>query len=217
MSNELMQQKIEKAQRWIDCGKQVVKDGNMRQHYHFMAQAGWINDPNGLIYFKGKYHFFYQCNPYEGFWGSIYWGHAVSDDMLHWEYLPLALAPSEVYDEHPRGGCFSGSAIEHDGRLFLMYTAAANEGRGVEQTQCIAYSKDGIHFEKYHGNPVLTAPEGIEANQFRDPKVWKHEDTYYMVCGASRDGKGQALLYQSKDMLHWTFFNVLAESRGEWG
>lgn len=134
MSNELMQQKIEKAQRWIDCRKQVVKDGNMRQHYHFMAQAGWINDPNGLIYFKGKYHFFYQCNPYEGFWGSIYWGHAVSDDMLHWEYLPLALAPSEVYDEHPRGGCFSGSAIEHDGRLFLMYTAAANEGRGVEQT-----------------------------------------------------------------------------------
>ena len=217
MSNELMQQKIEKAQRWIDCRKQVVKDGNMRQHYHFMAQAGWINDPNGLIYFKGKYHFFYQCNPYEGFWGSIYWGHAVSDDMLHWEYLPLALAPSEVYDEHPRGGCFSGSAIEHDGRLFLMYTAAANEGRGVEQTQCIAYSKDGIHFEKYHGNPVLTAPEGIEANQFRDPKVWKHEDTYYMVCGASREGKGQALLYQSKDMLHWTFFNVLAESRGEWG
>lgn len=217
MSNELMQQKIEKAQRWIDCRKQVVKDGDMRQHYHFMAQAGWINDPNGLIYFKGKYHFFYQYNPYEGFWGSIYWGHAVSDDMLHWEYLPLALAPSEVYDEHPRGGCFSGSAIEHDGRLFLMYTAAANEGRGVEQTQCIAYSEDGIHFEKYHGNPVLTAPEGIEANQFRDPKVWKHEDTYYMVCGASRDGKGLALLYQSKDMLHWTFFNVLAESRGEWG
>ena len=61
-----MQQKIEKAQRWIDCRKQVVKDGNMRQHYHFMAQAGWINDPNGLIYFKGKYHFFYQCNPYSG-------------------------------------------------------------------------------------------------------------------------------------------------------
>ena len=147
----------------------------------------------------------------------MHWGHAVSDDMLHWEYLPLALAPSETYDNHLRGGCFSGSAIEHDGKLFLMFTGATNEGKGNEQTQCIAYSEDGIHFEKYAGNPVLTAPEGVPTDCFRDPKVWKHEDTYYMVCGASRDNKGQALLYRSKDMIHWTYFNVLAESRGEWG
>ena len=137
--------------------------------------------------------------------------------MLHWEYLPLALAPSEFYDDHFRGGCFSGSAIEHDGKLFLMFTGTTNNGKGFEQTQCIAYSEDGIHFEKYEGNPVLTAPDGIPTYQFRDPKVWKHDDTYYMVCGASRDNKAQALLYRSKDMLHWEFFNVLAESRGEWG
>ena len=189
----------------------------MRQHYHFMAQTGWINDPNGLIYYKGKYHFFYQYNPYYGFWDYMHWGHAISDDMLHWEYLPLALAPSEFYDDHFRGGCFSGSAIEHDGKLFLMFTGTTNNGKGFEQTQCIAYSEDGIHFEKYEGNPVLTAPDGIPTYQFRDPKVWKHDDTYYMVCGASRDNKAQALLYRSKDMLHWEFFNVLAESRGEWG
>lgn len=217
MSNELMQQKIEMAQREIDRKKESVKHGKMRQRYHFMAQTGWLNDPNGLIYYRGKYHFFFQYNPYSGFWDSMHWGHAISDDMLHWEYLPLALAPSEVYDNHPRGGCFSGSAVEHDGRLFLMYTGAANEGNGVEQTQCIAYSKDGIHFEKYAGNPVVKAPEGVSGGLFRDPKVWKHEDTYYMVCGAGRDGKGQALLYRSEDMFHWTFFNVLAESRGEWG
>lgn len=217
MSRELMRQNIEKAQCEIDRKKNIVKHGSMRQHYHFMAQTGWINDPNGLIYFKGKYHFFFQYNPYYGFWDNMHWGHAVSDDMLNWEYLPLALAPSEVYDDYLRGGCFSGSAIEHDGKLFLMYTGTTNRGNGFEQTQCIAYSEDGIHFEKYENNPVLTAPDGVPTDLFRDPKVWKHEDTYYMVCGASCDKKGQALLYRSKDMFHWTFFNVLAKSRGEWG
>lgn len=217
MSRELMQQNIEKAQCEIDSKKNVVKNGRMRQRYHFMPETGWLNDPNGLIYFKGKYHFFFQHNPYKGFWDSMHWGHAVSEDMLHWEYLPLALAPSEIYDNDPRGGCFSGSAIEHDSKLFLMFTGTTNEGKGYEQTQCIAYSEDGIHFEKYEENPVLTAPEGVPTDLFRDPKIWKHEDTYYMVCGASRDNKGQALLYRSKDMFHWTFFNVLAESRGEWG
>lgn len=217
MSRELMQQNIEKAQREIDSKKGIVEKGSMRQHYHFMPQTGWMNDPNGLIYFKGKYHLFFQYNPYHGFWDAMHWGHVISDDMLHWEYLPLALAPSEGYDDYQKGGCFSGSAIEHDGRLFLMYTGTTNEGNGYEQTQCIAYSEDGIHFEKYEGNPVITAPEGILGSQFRDPKVWKHGDTYYMVCGASRDGKAQALLYRSDDMYHWNFFNVLAESRGEWG
>ena len=96
----------------------------------------------------------------------MHWGHAVSDDMLHWEYLPLALVPSEKYDNHQKGGCFSGSAIEHDGKLFLMYTGVTNEGNGYEQVQCIAYSEDGIHFEKYEGNPVLTAPEGIPTDMF---------------------------------------------------
>ena len=217
MSKELLEQNIAKAQLETDRKKDIVKKGKMRQRYHFMPQTGWLNDPNGLIYFRGKYHFFFQWNPYSGFWDSMHWGHAVSDDMLHWEYLPLALAPSETYDDYPKGGCFSGSAIEYDGKLFLMYTGTANTGKGVEQTQCIAYSEDGIHFEKYAGNPVITAPEGISVDSFRDPKVWRHEDTFYMVCGASRDKRGLALLYKSEDMLHWTFFNVLTESRGEWG
>ncbi len=116
----------------------------------------------------------------------MHWGHAVSEDMIHWEYLPVALAPSEPYEDHLKGGCFSGSAIEFDGKLYLIYTAATNHGNGFVQTQCVAYSEDGIHFEKYEKNPVLTAPEGISPDSFRDPKVWKHEDSYYMVCGASK-------------------------------
>lgn len=77
----------------------------------------------------------------------MHWGHAVSDDLIHWEYLPVALAPSEPYEDHLKGGCFSGSAIEFDGKLYLIYTAATNHGNGFVQTQCVAYSEDGIHFE----------------------------------------------------------------------
>lgn len=217
MSIERMRQNIKKAQNEINLKKDGIKKGKMRQRYHFMPETGWLNDPNGLIFFKGKYHFFFQLNPYSGFWDSMHWGHAISDDMLHWEYLPLALAPSEVYDDHLKGGCFSGSAIEYDGKLFLMYTGATNNGNGYEQTQCIAWSEDGIYFEKYEGNPVLAAPEDVMPDQFRDPKVWRHGDTFYMVCAASCNGRGQALLYRSKDMLHWSFFNILSENRGEWG
>lgn len=217
MSRELMIERIAKAQNKIVQDRKKISGGIMRQRYHFMAETGWINDPNGLIYYKGKYHFFYQYNPYHGFWENMHWGHAVSEDLFHWEYLPIALAPSEEYEDHLKGGCFSGSAIEHEGKLYLIYTAAANHGNGFVQTQCIAYSEDGINFEKYEKNPVLKAPEGVMTDSFRDPKVWKHEGRYYMVCGVSKDNKGQALLYRSDDMLQWSFVNVLAESRGEWG
>ncbi len=217
MSRELMLENIKRAHRVIEEKKDMIKNGKMRQHYHFMPQTGWLNDPNGLIYYKGKYHYFYQLNPYYGQWDYMHWGHAVSEDLIHWQYLPLALAPSEKYDDHIRGGCFSGSAVECDGKLFLMYTGTSNHGSGYEQTQCIASSEDGIQFTKYEGNPVILPPDGVPADLFRDPKVWKHDGIYYMVCGASRNKRGQALLYRSQDMYHWEFFNVLAESRGEWG
>lgn len=217
MSRELMLENIRRAQLEIERKKESVRQGKMRQHYHFMGETGWINDPNGLIWYKGRYHYFYQYNPYYGFWDRIHWGHAVSSDLIHWQYLPPALAPSEEYDDHIRGGCFSGSAVEKDGKLFLIYTGTANNGRGFEQTQCVAYSEDGVHFEKYEGNPVLLAPDGISKDSFRDPKVWKHGEWYYMVCGAGKGGRGLALLYRSADLFHWKSVSVLAESRGEWG
>lgn len=217
MSEILHLQNIEKAQRAIDNAKPLMKNARMRQRYHFMAQEGWMNDPNGLIFFNNQYHFFYQYNPYDSYWGAMHWGHAVSDDMVYWRYLPIALAPSEPYDNHEKGGCFSGSAIEHDGKLYLIYTGTTNYGNGFVQTLCLAFSDDGIHFEKYAKNPIIVAPKGYDQANFRDPKVWKHGDYFYLICGAKKDNLAKALLFKSSDLKSWEFVNVLAESRGELG
>ena len=88
-----MRQRIENKKKEIDSKKMIVQNGKMRQHYHFMPQSGWMNDPNGLIFFNGQYHVFYQTNPYNGFWDCMHWGHAVSKDLVHWEYLPLHWHP----------------------------------------------------------------------------------------------------------------------------
>lgn len=217
MSEQIHHKNIELAQMEIMNKRELVKSGSMRQRYHFMPETGWLNDPNGLIFYRGKYHYFYQFNPYDAYWGEMHWGHAVSEDLLHWEYLPVALAPSEPYDSHPEGGCFSGSAVEHEGRLYLVYTGTFHDGNGIVQTQCVAVSEDGVNFHKYEGNPVITAPDGVDAANFRDPKVWKYEDSFYLVCGGKKENRAQALLYRSKDLLHWEFVNVMLESRGEWG
>jgi beta-fructofuranosidase len=211
------QMALEKAEKAVLQGKEKVKHAKLRQRWHFMPPTGWMNDPNGLIYFKGKYHIFYQFNPYAPVWGAMHWGHAVSDDLVYWEHLPIALAPSETYDNHERGGCFSGSAVDHNGVLTLIYTGTTNYGDGFVQSQCIATSKDGINFEKYAGNPVIPGSPAAGSKDFRDPKVWKHDDTWYMVVGSCSDGKGKALLYKSPDLRKWEYVNVLCESRGELG
>ena len=90
-----------------------------RPAYHMTPYVGWLNDPNGFSYYKGQYHQFYQYNPYDVRWAPMHWGHAVSTDLLHWEYLPCALAPDSPVDNGP--GCFSGSATEmDDGKQLLM-------------------------------------------------------------------------------------------------
>ena len=193
----------------------------MRQHYHLMPQCGWMNDPNGLIYFKGQYHVFYQTNPYSGFWDSMHWGHAVSKDLLHWEYLPLALAPSEVYDDFQKGGCFSGSAIEHDGKMYLFYTATANHGHGNVQTQCLAISEDGIHFDNIKDKktviPVIHDADIGDARHTRDPKVWKDGDRWYMVLGSTiNDQQGKLLFFTSTDGEEWKFENSVTRENFGW-
>lgn len=178
-----------------------------RAEFHFQPDKGWINDPNGLIYYKGQYHAFFQYNPDELRNNRIRWGHAVSDDLLHWKQLPSAIFPDEEYDA---GGCWSGSAIEKDGKLYLFYTAVP---RQWGQAQAVAVSSDGINFKKYAGNPVIPGAP-IPANDFRDPKVGRLGDGYYMVVGSGCDGEGKILLYTSVDLLDWKYEGVLYEGKG---
>ncbi|ETI66846.1 sucrose-6-phosphate hydrolase [Neobacillus vireti] len=170
-----------------------------RLTYHLMPPVGLLNDPNGLIQYKGVYHVFYQWNPFETAHGAKFWGHYTSRDMVHWQEEPIALAPSEWYE---RNGCYSGSAVESDGKLYLFYTGNVKRDDGSRETyQCIAVSSDGIHFEK-HG-PVLRLPGDYTAH-FRDPKVWKKADRWYMIVGAQTlDEKGTAVLFTSMDLYHW--------------
>lgn len=214
ISHQLM---IERANASIEKVKDVVKNSRYRQRYHFMPPAYWMNDPNGLIQYRGKYHLFYQHNPYAPYWGAMHWGHAISSDLVHWEHLPIALAPSEEYDNYEHGGCWSGSAVEDNGMLYVFYTGTARYGDKVIQSQCLATSRDGIHFEKYEGNPIIKNPPETGSYDFRDPKVWKYKDAWYMVVGSCLNGRGKALLYKSYDLKNWKYVNVLAESFGELG
>lgn len=183
--------------------------GTSRLIYHFEPEKGWINDPNGLCQFNGEYHAFFQHNPYAAKWDTMHWGHAVSQDLLHWKELPIALYPDMPYENGD--GCFSGSALEKDGTLYFMYTAVSKE---LGQTQCIATSQDGLHFEKYPGNPVIPhSPLDPSNKDFRDPKIFPYEGGYRMVCGAGVGGLASVLLYQSENLLDWTYIGPVFQSR----
>ena len=203
-------------------GKTIT--GLERPVFHLTPYRGWMNDPNGFSIYQGKYHLFYQYYPYSSQWGSMHWGHAVSEDLLHWEYLPAALAPDEQYDYD---GCFSGCAFTMaDGSHTLMYTGVRLEqmgdGRRHEvQTQCLAIG-NGIEYEKYQDNPVLDEndlPEGASRNDFRDPKVIRLSDGRLAALIGSRaaDGSGQILMYTSENGLQWQYWKVLDESRNRFG
>ena len=182
----------------------LYKETN-RPQIHYTQRRGWNNDPNGLIYYEGEYHLFYQHNPYEHDWGNMHWGHAVSKDLIHWEELPIALFP----DEH--GTMFSGSAVIdykntagfNKGNIPAMvavYTADSPE----KQVQCIAYSLDkGRTWTKYDGNPVVDSKAKWNSHDTRDPKVFWYEPTgkWVMVLN-ERDGHS---IYNSDDLKHWTF------------
>ncbi len=176
--------------------------------YHFRPEKGWINDPNGLVWFKGFYHIFYQHSPhFETPWHeSMHWGHARTKDFIHFEELPVALFPDSDYDTD---GCWSGTAIVKDDILYLFYACV----KGETQAVAVAYSSDGIHFEKYSGNPVIASfpPDG--SPDFRDPAVCYAEGKYRCVMASGNREKHTAvlLLYESEDLLHWSYRGVMRE------
>ncbi|MFD9625409.1 glycoside hydrolase family 32 protein [Peribacillus muralis] len=219
--NSRHQELTKLAAQSIRQNEKIVSEDYWKLDYHISTQAFWMNDPNGFSTFKNEYHLFYQHHPFSPEWGPMFWGHVKSKDLVFWEHQPIALAPSEEYD---LDGCFSGSAIEKDGLLYALYTGnvwtGTNQDTDLRQTQCLAVSEDGIHFNKIDQNPVIiSAPMGdIHPHHFRDPKVWKHSDHYYCVVGSrTKNHQGQVLLYRSKDLFDWEFINVMAKSDGELG
>jgi len=209
---------VEMATDYVQSHKSEV---NPRWYpvYHIAAPYGWVNDPNGFSFFRGEYHFFYQHYPYDTQWGPMHWGHVVSKDLAHWRHLPVALAPDQPYDVDYTGGCFSGSAIEKDGKLYLIYTAHHETKNGKrDETQALAVSSDGIHFEKSKKNPIIRVPQGndFSAVDFRDPKVWEHGGKYYLIVGTKTTDNpslGEIMFFESKDLENWTYRGIAAKSK----
>lgn len=198
---------------------------------HLKAPNNWINDPNGLIYYKGQYHLFYQYFPYAPQWGTMHWGHAVSDDLVNWEHCGIALYPTKWAD---RNGCFSGSAVELDGKMYVFYTGVRyldmdpenihkpfNEQ--FEPTQMMITSEDGFHFDNWNGKHAIIPPIANVAigNRIhtRDPKVWRGKNGWYLILGSSLECKqGQVLLYRSDDLTHWEYAGkAMNEALPGWG
>ena len=153
-----------------------------RPKYHASVPSGWSNDPNGTVFYNGKAHLFFQHYPHKAEWGTMHWGHFTTEDFVHWEALPVALVPDQPYEV--LCGCCSGSAIEKDGKLYLLYTAAQPE----LQRQCLAVSEDGgVTFVKAENNPILTADmldDEVSELDFRDPHLFQKNGWYYFIAGA---------------------------------
>ena len=174
--------------------------------FHAAAPVGWMNDPNGFSVFDNQYHLFYQYHPYSTKWGPMHWGHLTSKDLVQWDVLPCALAPDTPADED---GCFSGTAIEHDGKHILMYTGC-NNGK---QVQCIAVG-DGADYVKFSDNPVID----VGAKDFRDPKLW-HDGACFRAAVPYRgnDGSGEILEYTSHDLKKWVHAGTMDRSDNRLG
>jgi len=192
-----------------------------RPLFHLTPPIGWMNDPNGFCWYKGQFHLFYQYHPFSRRWGPMHWGHAVSQDLLHWTYMPCALAPDTAADA---GGCFSGSAVPlPDERLLLCYTGVQPAGtfRRETQAQCVAFG-DGTDFEKSLLNPVIRhahLPPEYSAFDFRDPKAWLEKDGTLRLVVANRHEtrQGSILLFESQDGLDWRFRGEIDASCNKYG
>jgi len=177
-----------------------------RPIYHFLPPANWLNDPNGVAYWNGQYHLFYQYNPGGPFHATIHWGHAMSRDLVHWEHLPLALTPTPGGPD--ADGCWSGCFVDNNGTPTLIYTGMRLDDVTKGQVCCLATGDDDLHhWHKYEGNPIIAGPPPeLDVLGFRDHSVWREDGVWYQVVGSGiRDMGGTALLYRSPDLLAWEY------------
>ncbi len=196
-------------------------DEPYRPQFHFTPAKNWMNDPNGLVYYKGEYHLFYQYNPFGDEWGHMSWGHAVSRDLVHWQHLPVALreengimifSGSAVVDgQNSSGFCQSTEAGDRS-CLVAIYTGHTS----TLQTQNLAYSNDkGRTWTKYQDNPVID----LHRQDFRDPKVFWHAPSRKWVMVVALPPEHQVRLFSSPDLKHWTAlssFGPAGATAGAW-
>lgn len=194
----------------------LKQKNKFRPYLHYAPNENWMNDPNGLIYFKEEYHLFYQYNPNDSKWGPMHWGHAVSKDLIDWEELPIALYPDK------NGTIFSGSAVidwnnttgffpEEPGMVAIFTHHLENQANNPpKQSQSLAYSYDnGRTWIKYQNNPVLEHNSKVD---FRDPKVfWHHASNKWVMVLAT----GQTVsVYSSNNLKDWSFESEFGEHVG---
>lgn len=185
-----------------------------RLTHHLMPPTGWLNDPNGLCWYKGRYHVFFQYSPFESNGGLKFWGHYSSEDMISWRYEGVPLLPDSIYDCH---GVYSGSAIAEKDKLHLFYTGNIkmdgdydyiNNGR--QSSTLHVESEDGVHFGT---KEVAVSWEDYPKNytcHIRDPKVWKDGEEYRMILGGrQKSDQGAVLFYKSEDLKNWKFDHEL--------
>ena len=199
-----------------------------RPQFHLLPAHNWMNDPNGPIFYKGRYHLFFQYNPQAAVWGNMSWNHATSTDLLHWRHEPLALTESAGGPD--AAGCFSGSCVEREEngrkRVYAFYTGvikdpahATIKADGLKETQCLAWSDDDLlRTWTKQAEPIIAAPPpGLTVTGFRDPAVWERNGAWYMTVGSGIAGKGGCvLLYRATQstQLHgvrgWEYQHLLA-------
>jgi len=186
-----------------------------RPKYHFLPLKGWMNDPNGPIYYNECYHLFYQHNPNDDKWGDIHWGHARSADLVQWEHLPIALAPSAQNGEVH---CFSGCVVLDGETPTLFYTSVGDGERNarVGAEQCMAISNDGMaSFHKPECNPIITKQihNGVDIQEWRDPFVYHMDGVWNMLLGGGIEGHGIIARYTSGDLISWHYEGIFFNDR----
>ncbi|PEP83038.1 glycoside hydrolase family 32 protein [Bacillus pseudomycoides] len=195
--------------------KERVNDCLWRQTFHIQPETGLLNDPNGFSYYNGEYHLFYQWFPLGPVHGLKYWYHTKSTDLVHWKNVGIGIKPTNDYDSH---GAYSGSAIEHEGKLYLLYTGNTRDENWVRKPyQCIAIMDEAGEITKLEQPVIDKVPDGY-TDHFRDPKVWKKDEMFYTVIGAQRkNGTGCVVVYSSPDLLHWQCEGELQTDLNDFG
>ncbi len=186
-----------------------------RQQYHIQPAMGLLNDPNGFAYYDGHYHLFYQWFPLGTDHGMKYWYHLQSTDLVNWIDCGIGVKPGDWFDSH---GAYSGSGIEHDGKLYLMYTGNTRDAEWQRHPyQCMAIMDKNGKIRKLKEPVIANVPAGY-TDHFRDPKVWKDGDAFYCVIGAQRnDLTGAIVMYRSHDMRDWELLGELQTALSQFG